>query len=97
MSPFSSERDLVWLRRQTVGVTRDHKWITREAIRRNIRRFFLDSPPPEQSDFNVPTDASLSELYQAYYGDYASPARFINAVNSIAAANVRADSARQLR
>lgn len=82
---------------QTVGVTRDHKWITREAIRRNIRRFFLDNPPPEQSDFNVPTDASLSELYHVYYGAYASPARFINAVNSIAAANVRADSARQLR
>ncbi|MPC24810.1 von Willebrand factor A domain-containing protein 7 [Portunus trituberculatus] len=82
---------------QTTEVTRDHKWITREAIRRNIRRFFLDNPPPSQPGFTVPTDASLSQLYHAYYGASASPARFINAVNSIAASNVRADSARQLR
>ncbi|XP_063860185.1 von Willebrand factor A domain-containing protein 7-like [Scylla paramamosain] len=82
---------------QTAEVTRDHKWITREAIRRNIRRFFLHNPPPTQPGFTVPTDASLSQLYHAYYGASASPARFINAVNSIAASNVRADSARQLR
>ncbi|XP_071525808.1 von Willebrand factor A domain-containing protein 7-like [Panulirus ornatus] len=82
---------------QTVGVTRDHKWITREAIRVNIRRFFLDNPPPSQPNFNVPTTASLTQLYHAYYGAASSPARFIKAVNSIAAANVKADSATQVR
>ncbi|XP_063592197.1 von Willebrand factor A domain-containing protein 7-like [Penaeus indicus] len=82
---------------QTNGVTRDHKWITREAIRRNIRRFFLDYPPLTQPNFNVPTDASLTELYRAYYGASSSPVRFIKAVNSVAASNVKADSVRQLR
>lgn len=82
---------------QTKGVTRDHKWITREAIRRNIRRFFLDYPPLTQPEFNVPTDASLTELYRAYYGASSSPVRFIKAVNSVAASNVKADSVRQLR
>ncbi|XP_027213280.2 von Willebrand factor A domain-containing protein 7 [Penaeus vannamei] len=82
---------------QTTGVTRDHKWITREAIRRNIRRFFLDYPPLTQPDFNVPTDASLTELYRAYYGAASSPVRFVKAVNSVAASNVKADSVRKLR
>ncbi|CAL4124402.1 unnamed protein product, partial [Meganyctiphanes norvegica] len=82
---------------QMVGETRDHKWITREGIRRNIRNFFLNYPPPGQPDFSVSTKASLTELYHAYYGEAASPTRFIKAVNSIAASNVRADSARQLR
>ncbi|XP_042873286.1 von Willebrand factor A domain-containing protein 7-like [Penaeus japonicus] len=82
---------------QTTGVTRDHKWITREAIRRNLRQFFLDYPPASEPGFNVPTDASLTELYHAYYGAAASPARFIKAVNSIAASNVKADSLPQLK
>ncbi|XP_042873279.1 von Willebrand factor A domain-containing protein 7-like [Penaeus japonicus] len=82
---------------QTTGVTRDHKWITREAIRRNLRQFFLDYPPLTEPGFNVPTDASLTELYRAYYGVSSSPVRFIKAVNSIAASNVKADSVRQLR
>ncbi|KAK7027490.1 hypothetical protein SK128_004442 [Halocaridina rubra] len=81
----------------TTEVTRDHKWITREAIRRNIRQFFLDFPPPSQPNFNVPTTASLTELYHAYYGEAASPARFIRAVNTIAGANVKADSSPNLR
>nr|XP_045609987.1 von Willebrand factor A domain-containing protein 7-like isoform X1 [Procambarus clarkii] len=82
---------------QTVELTRDHKWITREAIRRNLRQFFLQYPPESQPDFNVPPSVTLTELYHAYYGASASPARFIKAVNSIAAANVKADSAVQLR
>ncbi|XP_066988330.1 uncharacterized protein [Macrobrachium rosenbergii] len=82
---------------QTTGVTRDHKWITREAVRRNIRQFFVDFPPPSKPDFNVPAAASLTELFHAYYGEEVSAARFIRAVNSIAAANVKADSASQFR
>ncbi|XP_068232515.1 von Willebrand factor A domain-containing protein 7-like [Palaemon carinicauda] len=82
---------------QTTGITRDHKWITREAVRRNIRQFFIDFPPPSKPDFNIPTTASLTELFHAYYGDEVSAARFIRAVNSIAAANVKGDSASQFR
>ncbi|KAG7160513.1 von Willebrand factor A domain-containing protein 7-like 1 [Homarus americanus] len=82
---------------QTEGVTRDHKWITREAIRRNLRQFFMDNPPLSEPDFYVPPTATLTELYHAYYGTASSSARFIKAVNSITAANVKADSATQLR
>lgn len=82
---------------QTTEETRDHKWITREAIRRNIRQFFLDFPPPSQPEFNIPGKATLTQIYHAYYGDHTSPARFINAVNTIAASNVNADSAAHLR
>ncbi|XP_063613332.1 von Willebrand factor A domain-containing protein 7-like [Penaeus indicus] len=95
----TSDPDVAWILcpEQTTGVTRDHKWITREAIRRNLRQFFLDYPPASLPGFNVPTDASLTELYHAYYGAAASPARFIKAVNSIAASNVKADSLPQLK
>ncbi|XP_042873278.1 von Willebrand factor A domain-containing protein 7-like [Penaeus japonicus] len=95
----TSDPDVAWILcpEQTTGVTRDHKWITREAIRRNLRQFFLDYPPASEPGFNVPTDASLTELYHAYYGAAASPARFIKAVNSIAASNVKADSLPQLK
>ncbi|XP_037789385.1 von Willebrand factor A domain-containing protein 7-like [Penaeus monodon] len=80
---------------QMQGETRDHEWLTREAIRRNIRRFFMANPP--RPDFFVPYEATLTELYHAYYGSTSSPTRFIKAVNSIAAANVKADSSAQLR
>ncbi|XP_063588366.1 von Willebrand factor A domain-containing protein 7-like isoform X2 [Penaeus indicus] len=80
---------------QMKGETRDHEWLTREAIRRNIRRFFMAHPP--RPDFFVPYEATLTELYHAYYGSTSSPTRFIKAVNSIAASNVRADSSAQLR
>ncbi|XP_042877878.1 von Willebrand factor A domain-containing protein 7-like [Penaeus japonicus] len=80
---------------QMAGETRDHEWLTREAIRRNIRRFFLAHPP--RPDFFVPAEATLTELYHAFYGSSSSPTRFIKAVNSIAAANVKADSSAQLR
>ncbi|XP_068237397.1 von Willebrand factor A domain-containing protein 7-like [Palaemon carinicauda] len=82
---------------ETTGLTRDHKWITREAIRRNLRQFFINYPPPEKPEFIVPESASLTELYHAYYGAQASPARFIRAVNTIAESNVHADSSKSLR
>ncbi|XP_064098435.1 von Willebrand factor A domain-containing protein 7-like [Macrobrachium nipponense] len=82
---------------ETKGITRDHKWITREAIRRNLRQFFIDYPPPGKPEFVVPESASLTELYAAYYGSSASPARFIRAVNTIAESNVHADSSTSLR
>ncbi|XP_066988302.1 uncharacterized protein [Macrobrachium rosenbergii] len=82
---------------ETKGVTRDHKWITREAIRRNLRQFFIDYPPADKPEFVVPESASLTELYHAYYGSSASPARFIRAVNTIAESNVHADSSKSLR
>ncbi|KAK4293733.1 hypothetical protein Pmani_033592 [Petrolisthes manimaculis] len=79
------------------GATRDHEWITREGIRRNIRQFFLDHPPEDNPSIYLPTDASLTQLFHAYYGDTASPTRFIKAVNSIAMANVKTDSSHQYR
>ncbi|KAK4307782.1 hypothetical protein Pmani_020476 [Petrolisthes manimaculis] len=79
------------------GVTRDHEWITREGIRRNIRQFFLDHPPENNPSIYLPTDASLTQLFHVYYGDTASPTRFIKAVNSIAMANVKTDSSHQYR
>ncbi|XP_064098255.1 von Willebrand factor A domain-containing protein 7-like [Macrobrachium nipponense] len=82
---------------ETKGITRDHKWITREAIRRNLRQFFIDYPPADKPEFVVPESASLTELYHAYYGSSASPARFIRAVNTIAESNVHADSSTTLR
>ncbi|MGJ2272349.1 hypothetical protein ACR8FF_22360, partial [Salmonella enterica subsp. enterica serovar Paratyphi A] len=39
----------------------------------------------------------MTELYGAYYGSSASPARFIRAVNTIAESNVHADSSQSLR
>nr|XP_045594468.1 von Willebrand factor A domain-containing protein 7-like isoform X1 [Procambarus clarkii] len=82
---------------QATEVTRDHEWITREAVRRNIRDFFLAYPPGGRPDFLLPADATLTELFHTYYGETASPTRFIKAVNSIVAANVQADSLPQYR
>ncbi|KAK7087105.1 hypothetical protein SK128_001406 [Halocaridina rubra] len=83
---------------QASGETRDHEWITREGIRRSIRKFFIANPPPDSPpDFFLPEDATLSEIYHGYYGETMSPTRFIKAVNSIAAANVKTDSAPQTR
>ncbi|ROT70713.1 putative von Willebrand factor A domain-containing protein 7 [Penaeus vannamei] len=48
-------------------------------------------------DGATPTTTTLTELYHAYYGSTSSPTRFIKAVNSIAASNVKADSSAQLR
>ncbi|KAK3858686.1 hypothetical protein Pcinc_035140 [Petrolisthes cinctipes] len=79
------------------GPTRDHEWITREGIRRNIRQFFLDYPPSDNPSIHLPIDASLTQLFHAYYGNTASPTRFIKAVNSIAMANVKTDSSQQYR
>ncbi|XP_076061138.1 von Willebrand factor A domain-containing protein 7-like [Oratosquilla oratoria] len=82
---------------QMMGPTSNHKAITREAVRRNIRKFFLRNPPVGVPDFNIPTTASLEEIYRAYYGPRSSPVRFIKAVNSIASANVLFDSMDQFR
>ncbi|XP_076061129.1 uncharacterized protein LOC143036957 [Oratosquilla oratoria] len=82
---------------QMTGPTSNHKAITREAIRRNIRNFFLKNPPTGEPSFNIPTTASLEEIYQTYYGPRSSPVRFIKAVNSIASANVLFDSMDQFR
>ncbi|MPC19373.1 von Willebrand factor A domain-containing protein 7 [Portunus trituberculatus] len=61
---------------QMVGQTTDHKAITREALRREVRRFFLDVTPANAS-LTIPEDASLSEMFRTVYGSSASPARFI--------------------
>ncbi|XP_042211952.1 von Willebrand factor A domain-containing protein 7-like [Homarus americanus] len=90
-----SDPDLVGILCPGEGETRDHEWITREAIRRNIRDFFLKYPPAP--DFVVSENATLTELFHSYYGPTSSPTRFIKAVNSIAAANVKADSLQQYR
>lgn len=82
---------------EAAGVTRDHEWITREAIRQNIRAFFLAYPPGGRPDFFLPEDATLTQLFHAYYGDISSPTRFIKAVNSIVDANIQADSSSQYR
>ncbi|XP_068223894.1 LOW QUALITY PROTEIN: uncharacterized protein [Palaemon carinicauda] len=79
------------------GDTWDHKAITREAIRREIRRFFLEVPPPSNETFSIPEDASLSQIFRYYYGATASPARFIKAVNSITWANAMAEAGGQIR
>ncbi|XP_071536581.1 von Willebrand factor A domain-containing protein 7-like [Panulirus ornatus] len=79
------------------GESRDHEWITREGIRQNILAFFRANPPGGKPDFVVPDDSTLTQLFHAYYGPSSSPTRFIKAVNSIAAANVQADSSPQLR
>ena len=51
--------------------------ITREALRREVRRLFLEDPPAEiEGVFELPEDATLTELYRAYYGKDSSPTRF---------------------
>ncbi|XP_066942227.1 LOW QUALITY PROTEIN: uncharacterized protein [Macrobrachium rosenbergii] len=79
------------------GETWDHKAITREGIRREIRRFFLDLPPPTNDTFSIPEDATLSQIFRYYYGPTASPARFIKAVNSITWANAMTEAGGQIR
>ncbi|XP_064083933.1 LOW QUALITY PROTEIN: uncharacterized protein LOC135199706 [Macrobrachium nipponense] len=79
------------------GETWDHKAITREGIRREIRRFFLDLPPPTNDTFSIPEDATLSQIFRYYYGPTASPARFIKAVNSITWANAMTEASGQIR
>ena len=53
-----------------------HQAITREALRREVRRFFLDVTPANAS-LTIPEDASLSQMFRIVYGSSASPARFI--------------------
>ncbi|XP_071539179.1 uncharacterized protein [Panulirus ornatus] len=79
------------------GETWDHKAITREALRREVRRFFLESPPPANQTLTIPEDASLSQIFRAYYGPTSSPTRFIKAVNSITWSNAMTEASGQLR
>ncbi|KAG0711995.1 von Willebrand factor A domain-containing protein 7 [Chionoecetes opilio] len=73
------------------GPTTDHKAITREALRREVRRFFLEVEPAN-STLTIPEDASLSQIYRAVYGISASPARFMQAVNDIAWSNAMTEA-----
>lgn len=67
LSPFPSNN---------LNATTHKQAITREALRREVRRFLLEIAPPN-STVTIPEDASLSEIFRAYYGPSASPARFI--------------------
>ncbi|KAK7079816.1 hypothetical protein SK128_002465 [Halocaridina rubra] len=55
----------------------DHKAITREAIRKEIRKFFMEVPPVANETLYIPEDATLSQIFRYYYGPTSSPARFI--------------------
>ncbi|XP_045102438.1 uncharacterized protein LOC123498935 isoform X2 [Portunus trituberculatus] len=70
--------------------------ITREALRREVRRFFLDVTPANAS-LTIPEDASLSEMFRTVYGSSASPARFIKAVNDIAWSNAMTEAGSQTK
>ncbi|XP_069161847.1 uncharacterized protein [Procambarus clarkii] len=81
-----------------VGLTWDHKAITREALRREVRRFFMENPPVEDLDaFYIPEDASLTQVFRAVYGPNSSPTRFIKAVNNIAWSNAMTEASGQMR
>ncbi|XP_071539177.1 uncharacterized protein [Panulirus ornatus] len=83
---------------QMTGDTWDHKAITREALRLEVRRYFLENPPPSSNgSFTIPEDASLSQIFRAYYGPTSSPTRFIKAVNSITWSNAMTEASGQLR
>lgn len=77
--------------------TWDHKAITREALRREVRRFLLESVSGTNVTVIIPEDASLTQIFRAYYGPTASPTRFIKAVNSITWSNAMTEAAGHLR
>ncbi|XP_042891136.1 von Willebrand factor A domain-containing protein 7-like [Penaeus japonicus] len=80
------------------GLSWDHKAITREALRREVRRFFLEFPPPSSNGtFSIPEDATLTQIFRLYYGPTSSPTRFIKAVNSIAWSNAMTEAGGQVR
>ncbi|XP_063870578.1 uncharacterized protein LOC135105872 [Scylla paramamosain] len=79
------------------GITWDHKAITREALRREVRRFLLETVSTTNQTLTIPEDASLVEIFSAYYGPIASPIRFIKAVNSITWSNAMTEAAGHLR
>ena len=70
--------------------TYTHEAITSQALKRSISTLFQELNPDYQ-----PLDlesASLSELFQSYFGQNASPDRFLDAVFSITATIVEMDS-----
>ncbi|XP_076041572.1 uncharacterized protein LOC143025573 [Oratosquilla oratoria] len=69
----------------------NHKSLTREALRRQVRLFFLDNPPPGNQSFHLPADATLTAMYRAVFGPTSSPTRFIKAINSITTSNAQMD------
>ncbi|CAL4093811.1 unnamed protein product, partial [Meganyctiphanes norvegica] len=69
-----------------------HREITREAVRRQVVKYFQDVPSPTGGVYNHRTGMTLEEAYAEYYGAQASPRPFLQAIRDIVDAQAEADA-----